>query len=189
MTGSGLLLELGSGHNRKGGWVNIDLFNREADFRLDLRRRLPFSNESVAEIHSEHFFEHLEYSETRTLLSECHRVLQPGGLLRTGVPDPIPAIHAYASGDRSFFENLRPIDVGGDGQHWSMPRWVETPMEHLNFMFHQTGDHRFIYDVETLTKLLVLAGFVDSHESPYDPNRDSEDRRYCTIYVDAIKGR
>src|SRR5271170_2394511 len=57
-----LKLNCGCGTHLKEGWVNIDLC-QGTDLQLDLRRALPFDDCSVAEIYSEHFFEHLQYPE------------------------------------------------------------------------------------------------------------------------------
>jgi predicted SAM-dependent methyltransferase len=188
MPTSGLKLELGSGHIRREGWAHIDLFGRTADLRLDLRRPLPFGNESVEEIHSEHFLEHLEYPEGLSLLAECYRVLQPGGLISIGVPDPRDALAAYVRGDNNFFEHVS--EGMHDTEHgWTPPDWVKTPMQHLNFIFHQYGDHRFIYDVDTLSRALLEVGFVDLRERPFDPIRDSATRQDGTFYVDAVRAK
>jgi predicted SAM-dependent methyltransferase len=182
----GLKLELGSGEIRQQGWTHIDLFGRTADLRLDLRRPLPFATGSVDEIHTEHFFEHLEFSEGLTLLSECDRVLRPGGLISIGVPDPRDALAAYVRGDDDFFND--DARTGHDPENgWKRPDWVRTPMQHLNFIFHQHGDHRFIYDVDTLSRALSDVGFVEALERPFDPKRDSATRQGGTFYVDAVK--
>src|SRR2546429_551580 len=52
-----LRLNLASGHLPKQGWINVDLFGPVADLRLDLRRPLPFQDNSTSDIYIEHFFE------------------------------------------------------------------------------------------------------------------------------------
>ena len=46
--------------NRKEGWINIDLAVG-VDLQPDRRERLPFPDDSVEFIYSEHFFGHLNY--------------------------------------------------------------------------------------------------------------------------------
>ena len=49
--------------------------------------RLPFEDNNIDYIFSEHFFEHLFFDEALALFKECHRILKPGCLIRTCVPD------------------------------------------------------------------------------------------------------
>ena len=48
---------------------------------------LPFADESFDFVYSEHFFEHLFLDEAVALLKECERVMRPGAVIRTCVPD------------------------------------------------------------------------------------------------------
>lgn len=179
-----LRLHLGCGHIHKSGWVNIDSYSIPPctpDLTLDLRQPLPFADASCAEVYSEHFFEHIPYPEGATAcLAESFRVLRPGGVLSVGVPDPVPILAAYLAGTHvpyyDYFLN-----------HSSVRRHLRTPMEAVNWLFRQGGEHQFIYDYPSLEKMLQLAGFQDVARRDWDPNRDSETRRFETIYVDARK--
>jgi len=53
----------------------------------DVRKPLPFQNESLCAIYASHLLEHLYLEEAKRLMKECFRVLQPGGILRMVVPD------------------------------------------------------------------------------------------------------
>jgi len=67
-------INFGCGSNLKKNWINIDL-HEKADLRLDIREPLPFASCSVAQIYSEHFFEHLEYpKQARSFLVLFHFV-------------------------------------------------------------------------------------------------------------------
>jgi hypothetical protein len=68
-------LNIGCGPNRKPSWVNIDLLP-DVDVSLDMREPMPFPDNSVTIVYSEHFFEHLDYpSPAKQFLKECHRIL------------------------------------------------------------------------------------------------------------------
>src|SRR5579864_5674354 len=81
-------LHLGCGTTPLDGWINIDvdpnLFH--ADLIWDLTQGLPFEDKSCALVHSEHVLEHFPLEAGINLLRECRRVLQPGGVLRVGMP-------------------------------------------------------------------------------------------------------
>ena len=178
LSASGLRLNCGCGPNVKEGWINIDGFAPTADLQLDLRRPLPFNAAAAAIIYSEHFFEHLEHPlETGVFLTESLRVLQPGGLFRVGVPDAELPLKLYATTD----DDLRPHE---EGMH---PRWCDTRLHHINYIFRQGTEHKYAYDYETLAKVLIQAGFSSVTRSEFDPAFDSEQRRIGTLYVEARK--
>src|SRR5215469_10745825 len=162
-------LNLACGPNRKEGWINIDLIDT-ADLKLDLRERLPFSDESVEVIYNEHFFEHLNYpSEVQSFLRECYRVLVPGGSFSVSVPDAEPLLIAYTNHDEQLFKFVRQM-------RWH-PDWCDTPMHHVNYMFRQGEEHKYAYDCETLALILRRAGFEEVSRRDFDATLDSESRR------------
>jgi predicted SAM-dependent methyltransferase len=176
-SGSNLKLNIGCGPNVKRGWINIDLSDN-ADLQLDLRERLPFADESVSIVYSEHFFEHLEYpDEALNFLKESIRVLQRGGLFSVGVPDTEWPLRAYVNGDEEYFLIAR--------QRWH-PAWCNTRMHNLNYHFRQGREHKYAYDFETLAQILSEVGFVSIVRRPFNPDLDDESRKR-SLYVDAYK--
>jgi predicted SAM-dependent methyltransferase len=174
-------VQLGSGDQPKAGWINIDLFNPNADFALDLREDLPFPDDSIAFVYSEHLFEHLEYPrDAKHLLCECRRILRPGGVLSLVIPHFGQALQAYATGDTAFFapDRLRSY----------LLEQPPTAMHHVNYWFRQDGLHRYAYDEETLAQEFRAAGFVDVRSRNFDPTLDSE-KRYLlhSLYMDGVK--
>ena len=73
-----ILLEIGSGRRGLDGWIAIDI-KKKGDICWDLRNGIPFPDESVSQLYSSHFFEHLSFKEGQRFLDECLRVLRPGG--------------------------------------------------------------------------------------------------------------
>ena len=65
----------------------------------DLRKGIPFTDASADNIFSSHFLEHLSRSDGCQLLTECYRVLKPGGTLRVGVPDLEYALSVHGRGE------------------------------------------------------------------------------------------
>lgn len=66
-----------------------ELYSRTnfSDFHYRKGDRLPFDDDSIDFVFSEHFFEHLFLDESLALLRECYRVMKPFGVVRTCVPD------------------------------------------------------------------------------------------------------
>jgi predicted SAM-dependent methyltransferase len=150
---------------------------------LDMRRGLPFANDSVTAVFSEHFLEHLPFETVRrTLVPEIFRVLAPSGRVRIGVPNGEYFIDQYIS-YRSG--NLDPL--------FEAQRLGKTPMNMLNEISHSYG-HYFVYDLETLSKILTEAGFVavrrrEAFATDFEEfkGKDRVDpwRNAMTLYVEA----
>jgi predicted SAM-dependent methyltransferase len=172
-----LKLNIGCGPVVKPGWINIDLFPSSPEvLPVDLRQTLPFSAASASIVYGEHFLEHLEYpDEAQYFLSEAYRVLEPGGLLSLGVPDAEASLRAYVFKDSKFFVHSR---------LWH-PDWCDTPMHHVNYTFRQQKEHKYAYDFETLSRVILNAGFCDVVRREFDDDLDSEERRIATLYVKA----
>ena len=117
----GIKLNLGCGNTIKEGWVNID--NRPlpgVNIVRDLMHGLPYSDETVEEIYSENFLEHIPSGECVWFMNEMHRVLIPGGKMTHLVP---------MAGSENFYQ---------DFDHKSA--WVSN-----TFTYFQKGHHRNEY--------------------------------------------
>lgn len=175
-----LKIHLGCGGNIKPGWLNIDLFYSGADLHLDLRERWPFPDGSVAYIYSEHVFEHFEfYEEVPHILSESLRVLQIDGVFDVALPDTEWTLRAYGNPDHDYWRST----------HLWHPNTCETQLDHINHHFRQFGEHKYMWDEETLKRSLQRSGFTCIARRPYDPTLDSESRIIGTMYMRAIKPR
>lgn len=161
---SPIFLNLGGGaHCRPdpaySRYVAVDLVPR-AEFAVahDLRRPVPLADGSVARILSEHFLEHLEPEALPGVLSECHRLLAPGGLFRLAVPDygHPRRRHCLAKGrdprradhrTLTTYPQLRALIAGspfrdGDFLHyWDGDRFVERPIDYTLGFVRRTPDH------------------------------------------------
>jgi len=142
-----LFLNIGCGNCKLDGFINIDL-EPTADMQLDVRNGLPFDDDSVNGIYSEHFIEHLTQSEAVAFLRECRRVLKYKGILRISTPDLSNSVQRYLNNDWREKSNL---DTYGFG-------WLNTPCEYLNTAMREWG-HKWIYDETELVRLAKYAGF------------------------------
>ncbi|MDX6612611.1 MAG: hypothetical protein QOD75_1797 [Blastocatellia bacterium] len=177
-----LCVNFGCGPNTLRGWVNLDVARGEAiDVVWDLRDGFPFADESCTALFGEHVIEHVPRDAAQKLLSECYRVLQPGGVVRLSTPDAGRYLRSYAD-DRSFLD------------HPSFPERVETPMDRINQMMREDGQHLWAYDADALLLALKKAGFAKVMEQPCGTslhprmqNIDTEARAFETLYVEAVK--
>jgi SAM-dependent methyltransferase len=82
-------LNLACGAVVLNGWDNLDYESRvEGVIECNLNDKFPYENDSVDEILTSHFLEHLKLrTEAVPFLQECNRVLKPGGILSIIVPD------------------------------------------------------------------------------------------------------
>ncbi|HEX7614581.1 MAG TPA: methyltransferase domain-containing protein [Thermoanaerobaculia bacterium] len=148
-TGRETKLHLGCGDHHLEGWWNVDL-ERRGELQADLSRSIPVRSGSVDYVHSEDFLEHVDLPQGRRLLSECFRVLRPGGVMRLLTPD------LRAIVERVYLERQT--------RHLTFCRvnlQAEGPCEALNMWLRMEGGaHRFVWDYELLERGLTETGFT-----------------------------
>ena len=153
-------LNLGCGPNILDGWYNTDIqpIDERVDY-LDASKPFPIEDESFNFIFSEHMFEHLTYQQGKNMLSECYRVLKPGGVLRLSLPTLDNLIelyeHRYHRDAINYVEwSLKTFDKSGciDDQIGFNTCFV------INNFFHLWG-HKMIYDRDVIYEMLRREGF------------------------------
>lgn len=187
------LLNIGCGGRGKPGWVNVDVFPAPGvTCTFDCRKRLPFADNAARGIYTEHFFEHIDYTEEAPyFLAECRRVLKPGGVLRIVVPDAEKYLRAYCEAGWETISQVR----GLNAEHFDpyAECRYHTKMELVNEVFRQAYDHKFAYDFETLAFLLQTYGFSQVVKQDYGCSLlaelciDQARRQSESLYVDAVK--
>jgi predicted SAM-dependent methyltransferase len=121
------------------------------------------------------------------VLSECHRVLKPGGIIRAIVHDAELLLRAYVDNDASFFRRIGALEKSGANE--------SSLIAIVNHLFRFNGFHQFIYDYETLEREFYKAGFSSVHHSAFrqsfipelNLDLDSPDRAPQSLYVEAVK--
>ena len=199
-------VNLGCGKNAIEGWINIDnspkvilskypllrwilfklkIISKEVYEDIwsrniiwhDVRKGLPFENESVDVVYCSHLLEHLTRDEAKELCLEVFRVLKPKGIFRVVVPDLKKAIEAYLNRDFSFFGIF------------------DVPIAEAFMRYNMFQDfHKWAYDFESLSHMLKDCGFYEIHECSYRVGRcpdlekiELRGRPERSLYVEAVK--
>lgn len=145
----GRCLHLGCEDHGIEGWINVDIVRTGAvDVQADLSRPLPFPDGAIDFIHSEDLLEHLEPGDGSALLAECFRVLRPGGVMRVLTPDL-----------RRLVEDVYLYPTARHLAWCDAYLGAATPCEALNAHCRMGGEHRFIYDFDSLSRTLIAIGF------------------------------
>jgi predicted SAM-dependent methyltransferase len=127
-----------------GARVNILADWECHDIELDITKPLPYSDNTVDNIFSEHVVEHITQTEALRFFEECYRILKPGGVIRTTIPD-LSRIIKYA--DKEYLKTRV--------AHYTKKF---TPAE----VFRLTVDnnyHKAVYNEQLLCDFLTIAGF------------------------------
>ncbi len=80
-------LNVGCGALFFADWNNIDLFKHADVHNYDVRRGLPYPDNTFDVVYSSHTLEHFSHGDGKRFIAEMHRVLKPGGIIRLAVPD------------------------------------------------------------------------------------------------------
>lgn len=136
-------------------WINLDFAPASPRVkRANLLARLPLPSNGAQLVYASHFLEHIPKPEVDAFLAECHRVLQPGGVLRLVLPDLQEMAASYlkhreaGEHDRADFLVLEMIDQcvrresGGElGRFYGRLRDGRHPnqVEMINFVRERTG--------------------------------------------------
>lgn len=108
-------LHFGCGRDIRPGWVNVDAQALPGvDMVVDLEHRLPFDDDSVAELLGNHVLEHIR--EPLKLMQELHRVAVPGATLALSMP--------HGASDDAWEDptHVRPYFLHSFG-YFSQPFW------------------------------------------------------------------
>jgi SAM-dependent methyltransferase len=185
---AGVRLNIGSGPAVAPGWVSIDgswqarfagrpmaarvaslLTGREVGHWpsgircLDVRRGLPFPDNSASVVYSSHMIEHLFRDEAGALLRDAWRVLAPGGICRIVVPDIRSMVQWYverngaapADGEAPRSDTL--MEMLGVSSSSAPPRSILGAYRRLT----DFDRHKWMYDEPGLIALFREAGFAD----------------------------
>lgn len=169
----------------RGNLSYIDYCRRNDIRYADAVKRIPYADGSVSVIYSSHMLEHLDRAEARRFMRECHRVLQPGGILRIAVPDLLPLARAYVEGGGAdSFLSACVLEL-------DKPRGFKGRIHHAIF---GGREHHWMYDGASLSRLMKEAGFAEPTILPAgktsiaDPGElNLREREAESVYVEGRK--
>jgi len=187
-------LNLGGGQHQIPGFVTLDL--AELDYpgiwNYDVSYGLNIESNALHEIYSSHTFEHFLPENILGILSECYRVLRPGGRIRLVVPNIPQMLRAYAKNPLDALE-LVESHPARDEIVRVMPRFSQEallPLDCVNFAVYDCGPpmgHKCIFDEETLKWCLEVVGFEGVFFDGFNEDLDFGPHKHTSIYCVALK--
>ena len=170
-------LEIGSGVERKEGFITLDL-DLKSDLPFDLRAGIPLSDNSIDLVYAEHVLEHFDYKDMTDLLNNCYRILKSGGIFSIVVPDAEIYLKGYFNPENFEYKKYCRVDTG---------LTYQTKIDYLNYIFYMGGHHRHMFDKDNIVTVLSEAGFKEIHFRDFDPSLDNAGRKYESIYIECEK--
>lgn len=180
-------LHLGCWHRYIPGFIHIDLCDLpHIDYKTSVDRLTMIEDNSVELIYCSHVFEYFDPTYAPTVLTEWHRVLKNGGILRLSVPDFGQLIKIYET-SKDIRKILGPL----------FGRMEVDKGNEKELIFHKV-----VYDEVSLKALLQSAGFdkvekwdwrqtehsmIDDHSQAYYPHMEKETGIQVSLNIQAQK--
>jgi len=152
-------LHLGSGKNVKADYVNIDAYVEFPGVeKLDIFN-LPYKDDSIDEILTEHLIEHIMFKDEEKFWKESFRVLKPNGKLICETPDLEWLCKVFIDNQDDFKEFYK---VGNINHYFGNGKSVEHRWGILttHLFGNQNGEGQFHYNGFTKQKLVRIAEII-----------------------------
>jgi predicted SAM-dependent methyltransferase len=116
--------------------------------------------------------EHISLEQGKFMISECYRVLKPGGRVRISTPDLKFLIQLYLHPEKKIHQNYVKFS-----QRYFPKHTIVTDTIVVNNFFKDWG-HQFIYDKKSLASIFESAGF---DKVIFPLVYESNDTRLCNL--------
>ena len=161
-------LHVGCGHNILDGWLNADIApSHPGVIYLDATAPFPIASASFDYIYSEHVIQHFPFRAGLAMLSECCRILKPGGVLRLSTPNLLQLVslltERHGAAQTEYTRLVSDKYIPENSGH--LPAFVVN-----NFFWDFT--HQFVHDPESLRHALRRAGFTQIDTVPIGGSTD-----------------
>jgi predicted SAM-dependent methyltransferase len=142
--GGVIQLDIGCGQSKLDGYIGVDIHQwPDVDMVRDvIKDGIGLPDESVSEIYTAHFLEHVGKFEVQDVLKEFYRVLKPGHDVTIIVPDLLKVLENFID-TPTYGREAWPLDTVFGGQA------------------HEGEYHKTGFWPELLTSLLLTAGFIN----------------------------
>ncbi len=152
-------LHLGSGKNIKEGYINIDAYVDDPRVeKLDIFA-LPYPDNSVDDILTEHLIEHIRFKDEEKFWKESFRVLKKGGTMTCETPDMEWLCQRFVEANDDFKDFYR---VGHKDHYFGNGRSVEHRWGIIttHFFGNQNGEGQYHYNGYTKAKLIKIGELI-----------------------------
>jgi predicted SAM-dependent methyltransferase len=150
-------LHIGASGSLLSGWLNTDfILESSGVVYLDATQRFPLPDDAFDYVISEHMIEHIDYAGGQSMLSECFRVLKPGGRIRLTTPD----LQVLARLCAPHLDPMQTTYVNFITDQLFPEIKTNRGVFAINVGFRAWG-HQFIYDPQTLSGAMAGQGFED----------------------------
>ena len=129
--------------------------------------------------------EHLDRLDAAAFLKEAGRVLCPGGIIRLAVPDLRRLADKYIEANDA--------DTFVEDTYLAQPK-IRTLLGRLRILLTGERHHQWMYDGQSLCRLVEANGFINASIMPPDETRipdpgplDLRERSAGSVYVEAEK--
>lgn len=153
-------LNLGSGNKRFLDFTSCDKFpGRDVDEVFSLHE-IPYDDETVDAIHSEHALEHVRHVEAHAALREWYRVLKPNGTLHLMLPDFEECCRRFLAAETQAERDWYRYTIYG-----IQCSQGDEPDEG---QFHYTGftESELVHELESLGLVVEYHGKYDGYGTP-----------------------
>ncbi len=186
-------LNLGCGWECKDGWLNVDntqKWQREnypITF-MDATQLWPYENNEFDYILSDHMIEHIADDAGLYAMTEAHRTLKTGGVIRVSCPDRVFAEELPGKDDHVYVRNYCKLIFKRDARPGDAAKIS-------NRTLNDQG-HVWVPTIEELIEKMEMAGFTEVKKVAFGKSEhavfdgiDIDDgvRQWESIYVEGIK--
>jgi len=153
--GQGKKLNLGCGKKVLAGYENADNFSAPYIDAVYNLYDIPYTDETISEISTEHAIEHCTHAQGIQAIHEWFRCLKPGGVLNLKLPDAELCMKNYLDAKD---------DKHREWYHYTVHGYQKALADELD----ESQIHRWSYSKSEIRKLLESTGFTIDYLENYD---------------------